>query len=157
MDNAGISDTKRLANTYREAGRLAEAIELYERDLVDHIRELGEDHFPTMAARHTLAYACWEAGRLAEAIDLFEQGLAADVRVGVSDRTTLITRNNLAKIHCEAGRLTEGIDRFARVLIDHERVLGVNHPRTLDTRRDLAAALDSAGRCEEATAVRNGL
>ena len=57
-----------LAYTYQAAGRLGEAIPLYEQTLADCVRLLGEDHPQTLGSRNNLAGAYQAAGRLGEAI-----------------------------------------------------------------------------------------
>jgi hypothetical protein len=56
-----------LAYAYESAGRLGEAIPLFEQTLADSLRVLGEDHPHTLASRNNLAYAYESAGRLGEA------------------------------------------------------------------------------------------
>lgn len=53
-----------LAYTYQAAGRIAEAIDLYEQVLQDSLRILGPDHPNTLTTRHVLASAYEAAGRL---------------------------------------------------------------------------------------------
>ena len=65
-----------LAYAYESAGRLGEAIPLYEQVLADYERVLGADHRDTLISRNNLAYAYESAGRLDEAIPLYEQVLA---------------------------------------------------------------------------------
>ena len=86
-----------LADAYVSAGRLDEAIPLFERTLADHERVLGADHPDTLTSRHNLAGAYVSAGRLGEAIPLFERTLADRERVlGADHPDTLASRNNLA-------------------------------------------------------------
>ncbi|MFB9236245.1 tetratricopeptide repeat protein, partial [Plantactinospora siamensis] len=66
---------------YRAAGRLGEAIPLYEATLVARERVLGEEHPDTLASRNNLAAAYQAAGRLGEAIPLYEATLVACERV----------------------------------------------------------------------------
>ena len=70
-----------LAGAYRAAGRLTEAITLYEQVLPDIIRVLGEDHPNTLNSRNNLACAYAAAGRITEAITQFEQVLTDCTRV----------------------------------------------------------------------------
>ena len=70
-----------LAGAYRAAGRLTEAITLYEQVLPDSIRVLGEDHPNTLNSRNNLACAYAAAGRITEAITQFEQVLTDCTRV----------------------------------------------------------------------------
>jgi hypothetical protein len=57
-----------LADAYRSAGRLDEAIPLLERTVADHERLLGADHPATLTARNNLADAYQSARRLEEAV-----------------------------------------------------------------------------------------
>ena len=140
-----------LARAYRSAGRLREAITLYERNLADTERVLGPDHPDTLTSRDNLARAYRSAGRLREAITLYERNLADTERVlGPDDPDTLISRDNLAGAYRSAGRLHEAITLRERNLADTERVLGPDHPDTLTSRNNLARAYRSAGRLREA-------
>ena len=103
-----------LANAYRSAGRLDEAIDLHERNLAETLRVLGADHPDTLASRGNLAGAYWSAGRLDEAIDLFERDLAEALRVlGPDNPYTRIFRDNLAAAYRAVGR-----DEDAAALLD---------------------------------------
>lgn len=140
-----------LAAAYRAAGRLDEAIPLYERTLLDSERLAGTSHPDTLAARNNLANAYQSAGRLGEAIQLFEETLPVQDRVlGRSHPDTLTLRNNLAFAYSSAGRISEAISLFEAALRDRERVLGSSHPSTLATRGSLATVYQSAGRLREA-------
>ena len=63
-----LASRNNLAGAYKSAGRLTEAIALYEQVLPDSIRVLGEDHPHTLASRNNLAHAHALDGNLAEAI-----------------------------------------------------------------------------------------
>ena len=140
-----------LAYAYCAAGRLEEAITLFEQALTDSIRVLGEDHPDTLTSRNNLAYAYRAAGRLEEAITLFEQVLPDRIRVlGEDHPDTLTSRNNLAGAYESTGRLTEAITLFEQVLTDRIRVLGEEHPDTLASRNNLAYAYCVVDRLEEA-------
>ena len=140
-----------LAYAYRDAGRLAEAIPLFERTLADCEQILGDTHPNTLTLRNNLATAYQAAGRLAEAIPLFERTLADRERVlGDTHPDTLISRNNLADAYQAAGRLAEAIPLVERTLADREQILGDTHPNTLASRNNLATAYQAAGRLAEA-------
>ncbi len=140
-----------LAIAYRVAGRLDEAIPLFERSLADSERVLGRDHSGTLAARSNLAGAYRVAGRLDEAIPLFERSLVDSERVlGETHPDTPAFRNNLATVYQAAGRLDEAIPLLERSLADRERVLGLDHPDTLTARSNLASAYRVAERLDEA-------
>ena len=130
-----------LAGAYRAAGRLGEAIPLYEQVLADSARVLGADHPHTLTSRNNLAGAYESAGRLGEAIPLYEEVLADTRRVlGEDHPDTLTSRNNLAYAYQAAGRLTEAITLYEQVLTDRTRVLGEAHPFTATVHENLEAA-----------------
>ena len=140
-----------LAGAYWSAGRLEQAVPLFERTLADCERVLGADHPDTLTSRGNLAVAYWSAGRLDQAIDLLEKTLADRERVlGADHPDTLISRGNLAAAYKSAGRLEQAIDLHERTLADHERVLGPDHPHTLTSRGNLAGAYRAADRLDEA-------
>ncbi|MFI9538108.1 tetratricopeptide repeat protein [Nocardia fusca] len=140
-----------LAHAYKSAGRLDEAIHLYERNLADRERVLGIDHPTTLTSRNNLAGTYESAGRLDEAILLFERTLAATERVlGIDHPDTLTSRNNLAAAYESVRRLDEAIHLYERNLADRERVLGSDHPETLTSRNNLAGTYGSVGRLDEA-------
>ena len=140
-----------IASAYVSAGRITEAIALFEQVLPDSIRVLGEDHPDTLTSRNNLAGAYLSAGRITEAIALFEQVLPDRIRVlGEDHPDTLASRNNLAGAYESVGRLEEVITLYEQVTKDCARVLGEDHPDTLTSRNNLAGAYESAGRLEEA-------
>jgi tetratricopeptide (TPR) repeat protein len=146
-----LTSREHLANAYKAAGRLAEAIPLQERTLADFERLLGEAHPYTLTSRNNLASAYEAAGRLAEAIPLFERTLADQERLfGEAHPDTLASRNNLADAYRVAGRLADAVPLFERTLADFERLLGEAHPGTLASRNNLALAYQDAGRLAEA-------
>ena len=149
-----LASRNNLAGAYRAAGRLTEAITLYEQVLPDRIRVLGEDHPNTLNLRNNLAYAYRAAGRLTEAITLFEQVLPDSIRVlGEDHPNTLNSRNNLACAYAAAGRITEAITQFEQVLTDCTRVLDEDYPLTKTVRENLEAAKRELERQEEESAA----
>ena len=147
-----------LAGAYESAGRLGEAIPLYEQVLADRVRVLGDDHPHALASRHNLAGAYRAVGRLGEAIPLCEGVLADRVRVlGADHPDTLASRHNLAAAYRAAGRLGEAIPLYEQVAADSVRVLGADHPQTLTSRGNLAYAYQAAGRLGEAIPLYEGV
>ena len=146
-----LTTRSNLAYAYQDAGRLEEAIPLFERTLADREQILGETHPDTLTARSNLAAAYHDAGRLAEAIPLFERALADREQIlGEAHPDTLACRNNLAMAYRAAGRLAEAIPLLERSLADFEQILGHTHPHTLASRNNLASAYQDAGRLAEA-------
>ena len=100
-----LASRNNLAYAYRDAGRLDEAIALYEQTLEDSTRILGPHHPNTLISRNNLAGAYQDAGRLDEAIALYEQTLEDSTHIlGTNHPNTLTSRNNLANAYLAAGR-----------------------------------------------------
>jgi tetratricopeptide (TPR) repeat protein len=143
----------RLASAYEKAGRMAEAITVFESALADRERNLGADHPETLAARVNLAHSYAAAGLQAQAIGLYEQTLAESERVlGTAHHVTQAVRAGLAAAYQAAGRRSDGIRLNERVLAESERELGPTNPDTLAARASLAAACLAAGQVKEAIA-----
>ena len=140
-----------VAQAYDSAGRLGEAIALYEQVLADRIRVLGPDHPDTLSSHNNLAYAYISVGRLADAIALYEQTDADSVRVlGPDHPDTFVSRNNLAFVYELVGRFDEAITLRRQTLDDCVRIFGEEHAETLASRSYLARAFRAAGRLDEA-------
>ena len=140
-----------LACAYRDAGRLSEAIDLFEQVLADRLRALEPDHLDILVSRNNLADAYELAERLDDAISLFEQNLTDCERIlGPDHPGTLVSRNSLADAYKSAGRLERSIRLLEQNLTDHERILGADHPRTLISRNNLAESYREVGRLDEA-------
>ena len=140
-----------LANAYQDAGRLNDAITLYEQTLDDRTHILGPRHPDTLLSRNNLAETYRAAGRLDEAITLHEQNLKdSEDLLGPHHPHTLLSRNNLAVDYHDAGRLNDAITLHEQNLKDFENLLGPHHPHTLTARNNLAIAYHNASRLDEA-------
>ena len=108
-----LASRNNLAGAHESAGRLGQAIALYEQTLADRLRILGPDHPDTLASRNNLAYAHQAAGRLDQAIPLYEQNLTDSLRIlGPDHPSTKIFRNNLASAYQAAGRSEDATALF---------------------------------------------
>ena len=67
-----LASRNNLADAYRDAGRLDEAIALHEQNLIDLTHILGPHHPNTLTSRNNLAKAYRAAGRFEDADKLFE-------------------------------------------------------------------------------------
>ena len=146
-----LNSRNSLAAAYLAAGRVSEAIPLFEQILAVRQRVLGPDDPETLISQNNLASAYQDAGRVAEAIRLYELNLETRERLlGPDDAGTLNSRGNLAAAYRDGGRVGEAILLLEQTLADRERVLGPDHPDTQVTRKKLAAAYQDAGRAAEA-------
>ena len=146
-----LNSRNSLAAAYLAAGRVDEAIPLFEQILGVRQRTLGHDDSETLVSQNNLASAYQDAGRIAEAIRLYELNLEVRERLLGSDHpSTLNSRGNLAAAYRDGGRVGEAIPLLEQTLADRERVLGPEHLDTQATRRKLATAYQDAGRAAEA-------
>jgi tetratricopeptide (TPR) repeat protein len=144
----------RLATAYEAAGRLADAMTVFEDALSDRERNLGSDHPDTMSAQVSLAHSYLAAGREEEAIRMYERALADSERLlGSAHKDTLAARAALASAYSSVGRPGEGIRLYERTLTESERALGSGHRDTLTARASLAAAYQAAGDMKKAIAT----
>ena len=150
-EEVALEGANAVAQAYESAGRLTDAIALYEQTLDGSLRILGPDHLHTLAFRNNLAGAYQGAGRFDESIRLYEQNRDDSLRVlGADDRHTLVSRNNLAGAYESVGRLDEAIAMFEENLADRLRILGADYPDAFTSRSNLAGAYHAVGRLGEA-------
>jgi RNA polymerase sigma factor (sigma-70 family) len=146
-----LNSRNSLAAAYLAAGRVAEAIPLFEQTLTVRQRTLGPDDPETLTSQNNLASAYQDAGRTAEAIRLYEQNLEVRERLlGPDYPSTLNSRGNLAAAYQDAGRAADAIPLLERTLAARERVLGPDHPDAQTSRKNLARAYQEVGRAAEA-------
>ena len=146
-----LNSRNSLAAAYLAAGRVTEAVPLFEQTLAVRQRMLGPDDPETLTSQNNLASAYQDAGRDAEAIRLYEMNLEVRERLlGPDHPDTLNSRGNLAAAYRDAGRVAEAIPLLEQTLAVREQVLGPGHPDTQTSRRSLARAYQDAGRAAEA-------
>jgi RNA polymerase sigma factor (sigma-70 family) len=146
-----LNSRNSLAAAYLAAGRVAEAIQLFEQTLAVLQRMLGPDDPETLTSQNNLASAYQDAGRSDEAIRLYELNLETRERLlGAGHPSTMNSRGNLAAAYLAAGRTADAIPLLEQTLHGRERLLGPDHPDTRTSRRNLAKAYTDAGRVAEA-------
>ena len=152
-----LTSRENLAGAYHAAGRLTDALPLFESTASAFERILGPDHPNTLASRGNLAGAYQAAGRLTDAAPMFEATLTDCERVlGPDHPTTLSSRNNLAYMYLAAGRLTDALPLFEATLTARERIRGPEHPDTLTARNNLGMLYQAAGRLTDALTLYEG-
>ena len=146
-----LASRHNLAGAYHDAGKLDEAINLFEQSFKECARILGPHHPNTLTSRNDLAGAYHDAGKLDEAITLLEQTLKdSEDLLGPHHPDTLTTHSNLASAYRNVGRLDEAITLNQLNLKDSEDLLGPHHPHTLTSRHNLALAYHAAGSLNQA-------
>ena len=129
-----------LALTYTDAGRIPEAIALFERVRDAQIARLGPDHIDTLGTVNNLARAYMRTdGKAPEAIPLFERVRDTFIsKLGPDHPNTLTVLGNLADAYKATGRLPEAITLYERVRDARIAKLGSEHPDTVTTLNNLA-------------------
>ena len=140
-----VQSRDRLAAAYEAAGRLGDAMAVFESALADRELNLGADHPDTLTTRLNMAHSYQAAGHGDEAIGMYEQALADCERaLGPLHADTLAARASLAGAYQSAGQMKNAVAAWERSLADRERALGPDHPDTLAARAALANAYRAA-------------
>lgn len=143
-----------LATALQWAGRLDDAIPIFEAVYADRARVLGAEHEHTLISSSNLALAYEDAGRSSEAIEIYESLLRVQERIfGADSPHPAFTRHNLALSYKAAGRIGDAIAILEPLRAAREEALGPEDPETLKTRHHLASAYRLAGRPDDAIAM----
>ena len=138
-----------LALAYQNAGKLTQAIELFEQVRDAEAKTSGANDHNTLITLANLAGAYRQAGKLTQATELYEQVRDAAVKkLGADHPSTLFILNSLAAAYLVAGKLTQAIELLERVRDAQLRKLGAGHPETLATMCNLALAYQAAGKLD---------
>ena len=140
-----------LALACMEAGKLPQAVELFEQVRDAHMKTLGSNHPKTLTVLHNLAMTYYTAGKLPQAIALFEQARDAQVTaLGADHRDTLTTLNGLGLVYMKAGKLPQAIELLEPTNKAAVKKLGADHPVTLAILGNLALAYLEARKLPQA-------
>ena len=144
-----------VAHLARSPRRWPELVEPQERLVADLQRRHGNEHPDTIQARFSLAEYYRSAGRIDDQLRQFEQAAADTARLHTpEDVQSLATADGLVAAYVRAGRWDGATAAAGRILADRERVLGADHPRTVDVRN--RAALYAQVRDSDLAQVRSG-
>jgi serine/threonine protein kinase len=142
-----ITMTNNMATTYQDAGRLSDAIRLYEQIVPRLGTRLGDADPKTIRTMDNLATAYEDVGRVTDAIPLFEKVFTVSKsKLGDADPRTLECMHNLAYAYQAAGRLSNAVPLFEKSVELHKLAFGANHPYVFDAQGALGRALVAAER-----------
>ena len=140
-----------LAESYRDAGKLRDAVQLLDRAHKARVQRLGPDHPDTLYTLQHLAAAHLDAGDLSDGIRLSEQVRnALEKKFGSNHPGTLRAMNGLATAYHTIGKLPEAFRLLEQAHRGFEKQLGPDHPNTLTTLHNLAIAYLDDRKPEEA-------
>jgi serine/threonine-protein kinase len=146
-DRADVLATDdRLAAGRRRSGRSDEAIELYQRTLVDQQHTLGPEHPDTLETQVNIAREMAACGDHAGAEEGFRDVFAARQRTrGPDHPETLLARFNIAQQMAARGNHAAAEEEFRDVFAARQRTLGPDHPGTLLARFSIAQQMAARG------------
>jgi serine/threonine protein kinase len=104
-------------------------------------------------ARYLLAEARAEQRRYDVALTLLRDALSDYEASGASASTLTSTRHEIARTLGALNRFDEALPAFRRVLAEHTRVFGADHPLSLSTKGEIADLLKRMHRFDEASRV----
>lgn len=146
-----LASMSRLATCYRVAGKLDQALPLYEETLRLRKAVLGPDHPKTLESMNNLAGGYRQTGKLDLAVQLLEETLElCKSSLGPDHADTLTAMNNLAVALGAANREPDALPLHEEVLRLRKIKLGPTHPSTLMSMNNLARALLIAGKQDDA-------
>ena len=150
-----LGELKDVDNYYRYLKTYNEALELYEKDYVVYkeiLRELRENHFPTLSAVYDLVnlYSDYRAIQLQNT--LYD---ACNEILGESHPATLSVLDNLANSYSELGDYNKALEIRNAVYNARKEILGESHPDTLRALGDLANSFCDLGDYNKACELQN--
>jgi serine/threonine-protein kinase len=123
-----------------------EAIELYQRTLVDQRHTLGPDHPDTLATRFSIAREMAACGDHAGAEEEFRAVFTSRLRkLGPEHRKTLIARFSMAQQMAARGDHAGAEEEFRAVFTSRQRKLGPEHRETVIARFSMAQQMAARG------------
>ena len=144
-----------LAETVAAQSRFSEAAEIQRRVLAARMTMLGATAPPTLSAKSALAayLSNGSATSLKEGIALHREVLAAREALGPPhERAVAASLHNLGASLDQAGAYAEAKEKLTLAVAIRERLLGKDHPDTINSKRELAGVLFSSG---DLTGARN--
>lgn len=140
------------AEALEEGGDSDAAITLNRQLLDDPLRlQLPDAEEVTDVLRHNLAYALLSTASFNEAETLIRATMESEsARLGVNHPQVLYTRKVLGQVLHRQGRLDKAVELYANVYEQRRQRYGAEHPLTLSSGMQLAAAYNSLDRPAEA-------
>ena len=131
---------RNLAIIYREQGRFGESITLLERASNAFKGILGDEHPETLITIANLGKTYQKHGRLEDSIAVIEKTAERMKRISCEHPTVLRAMIILADVYREHGRVTESIKLYENVVDARKKILGEDHPDTIDSLDSLEEA-----------------
>jgi tetratricopeptide (TPR) repeat protein/tRNA A-37 threonylcarbamoyl transferase component Bud32 len=138
-----------LGGSYRQAGRIEDALKIYEPLLQSFMDLVGPEDTMTLTVQNNLAESYEASGRVEDAIRINESLLQNRIyKLGERHPDTISTMNNLAFAYQSMGRIDEAIELFKKTLLFSQEKLGEDHPSTMILINNLAMTYWKAKRLD---------
>ncbi|MEV7475258.1 tetratricopeptide repeat protein [Pseudarthrobacter oxydans] len=141
-----------LARAYKDAGKLAEAIEVLRQLEADYKRQLTQtNNADFLRVQGNLATCYQELGQTSTAIPMLENiAKVLPNLLGKNHPDVIATRNNLAAAFLRSGQSERAVPLLEGILKEQEDRLGKEEPTVIDARNNLAGALLGSGAVAQA-------
>ena len=140
-----------LAAFYRKSGEYRKSVSLLEQNLASFAHMQGAATSDVIETRSSLACLYFLVGRQLEAIELNKNTLElCKIYMDPLHPSLLSLHHNLAFEYFATKQINKGISHCKLALQGRTRILGAEHPDTLETQILLAIAYRAAGRIEDA-------
>jgi tetratricopeptide (TPR) repeat protein len=157
QDRLALEAADRLGSVLVHLGRLDEAEKLLKQNADDSARILGDDHPVTLRSVHTLCLLLKDRRRFEDAQRLavrYEQGIRCSR--GPNHPDNIVALSDLGLLELDQGRPAQAEPFLRKAVGAAERILGSEHPRTLEHRNHLLNTLKALGKSAEAAASGSG-
>jgi tetratricopeptide (TPR) repeat protein len=114
-------------------GKLVEAEEMYQRALAGQEKTLGLEHLSTLNTVNNLGMLKAQRGKLVEAEEMYQRALAGYGKVPQSETGVAFNiARNLGLLYRDQGKVNEAKRMLERAASGREKLLGPDHPQTLE-------------------------
>jgi tetratricopeptide (TPR) repeat protein len=142
-----------IAKVLDDAGKSAEAENLYRSAIAEYERLRGREDKETLSIRNDLGVALYDEDKFVEAEAEHRDVLKLREKIlGPEHPDTLTSRDNMAMAEEDQGKYAEAEAEHRAALQIREKVLGPTRLDTLTSRDNLAAAIEDEGKYAEAAA-----
>ncbi|KAK6352104.1 hypothetical protein TWF730_008935 [Orbilia blumenaviensis] len=137
---------------FDDRGKYDEAMLWYQRSLVGKEKILDKHHKLILSTRNAIAITLDNQGKYDEALTLYQETLAGipETDEETTDRLKFDLIHNIALIFRRQEKYDDALEWYGRALAGYEKVLGEDHPTTLDTVHNMSIAYQSQRKYDEA-------
>jgi tetratricopeptide (TPR) repeat protein len=133
-----LTKTRVIAGLLNEQVQYKAAERMYVRALAGYEKALGPDHTSTLETVNNLGALYRAQGKLAEAEQMYQRALAGYEKASQSETIPALKAvKSLGLLYRDQGKLKDAEKMFQRAVLGRRKVLGLDHPHTLEMVNDL--------------------